>query len=258
MTSSNQFVYGGILAVALLLGIWYWYNEDNKKKKTVKNKGSLPPMNSSVYQSDSDDPADIYMRQQLLDPRPGNSQNFPRERPTDIDKEVMYGEPAGRSGGIGATTVVDKTTDVDEWDEYFKVANRAIGNSQISSDEDSFIPNDETGGRSAPYDTNPIYKRSKQKKRYEPDGSFDPDMYDPMNLLPKEYYDDWFEVIDEPVALKNRHLINLQQPLGINTVGQSLKNATHDLRGNPPCPKFSVSPWGNSTIESDFNIKPLY
>ena len=43
----------------------------------------------------------------------------------------------------------------------------------------------------------------------------------------------------------------------INTVGQSLKNGSHDIRGTIPNPKFSVSPWNNSTYEPDYNIKPL-
>ena len=45
--------------------------------------------------------------------------------------------------------------------------------------------------------------------------------------------------------------------VGVNTVGQSLKNPSYDLRAAPACPKFTVSPWGQSTIEPDFNIKNL-
>ena len=46
--------------------------------------------------------------------------------------------------------------------------------------------------------------------------------------------------------------------LGVNTVGQSLKNASHDIRGIVPCPKINgVSPWGNSSIEPDYNINGL-
>ena len=45
--------------------------------------------------------------------------------------------------------------------------------------------------------------------------------------------------------------------LGIDTVGQSRKNASHDVREAPPCPKFNIGPWNNSTIEPDYNIKSL-
>jgi hypothetical protein len=45
--------------------------------------------------------------------------------------------------------------------------------------------------------------------------------------------------------------------LGIDTVGQSKKNASQDLREAPVCPKFNVGPWNNTTIEPDYNIKSL-
>ena len=55
-------------------------------------------------------------------------------------------------------------------------------------------------------------------------------------------------------AIKNR-IVEIK--IGIDTVGQSKKNATYDFRSAPPNPKFVVSPWMNSTIEPDYNTKPL-
>ena len=49
----------------------------------------------------------------------------------------------------------------------------------------------------------------------------------------------------------------LKKLIGVNTVGQSLKNASYDIRGTIANPKFAVSPWNNSTYEPDTNIKPL-
>jgi hypothetical protein len=86
------------------------------------------------------------------------------------------------------------------------------------------------------------------------------DNYDAKDFLPKEVNDEWFET-DFSLAkyqLNDDKLINTERYIiGINTVGQSLKNATYDIRGTIPNHKFSVSPWGNSTMEPDFNIKPL-
>ena len=76
-------------------------------------------------------------------------------------------------------------------------------------------------------------------------------------MLPKEVNNDWFDVQPEPVAVKNRHLINVTKPIGINTIGTSKKNASYDLRENVPCPKFTVSPWLQSSIEPDNNIKAM-
>ena len=45
--------------------------------------------------------------------------------------------------------------------------------------------------------------------------------------------------------------------IGINTVGQSLRNANKGLRSEPPNPQVSVSPWMNTTIGPDLERKPV-
>ena len=45
--------------------------------------------------------------------------------------------------------------------------------------------------------------------------------------------------------------------IGVNTVGQSLKNANRQLRSEPPNPQVSVSPWMNSSIAPDLLRRPL-
>lgn len=81
------------------------------------------------------------------------------------------------------------------------------------------------------------------------------------DLLPQEVNKDWFEADFSNARIKigNDNLINTDRyVVGVNTVGQSLKNPSYDLRPTPPCPKITVSPWNQSTIEPDFNIKPWY
>jgi hypothetical protein len=86
------------------------------------------------------------------------------------------------------------------------------------------------------------------------------DKYNAKDFLPKEVNDEWFET-DFSLAkyqLNDDNLINTEKYIiGINTVGESLKNASYDIRGTIPNPKFIVSPWNNSTYEPDFNLKPL-
>jgi hypothetical protein len=86
------------------------------------------------------------------------------------------------------------------------------------------------------------------------------DNYNARDFLPREVNDEWFET-DFSLAkyqLNDDKLINTERYIiGINTVGQSLKNASWDIRGTIPNPRFAVSPWGNSTYEPDFNLKPL-
>jgi hypothetical protein len=84
--------------------------------------------------------------------------------------------------------------------------------------------------------------------------------YNAKDYLPKEINDKWFDTdfSQAKYNIDDDKLINTERYIiGINTVGQSLKNASYDIRGTVPNPKFSVSPWNNSTYETDYNIKPL-
>jgi len=78
------------------------------------------------------------------------------------------------------------------------------------------------------------------------------------DLLPKEENDDWFQNPNSKFNLMDAVQLEIPEiKIGIDTVGQSRKNATYDIRSAPPNPKFVVSPWSNSTIEPDYNTKPL-
>lgn len=84
--------------------------------------------------------------------------------------------------------------------------------------------------------------------------------YNAKDFLPKEINDQWFDTdfSQAKFNLNDDKLINTDRyVIGVNTVGQSLKNASYDIRGTIPNPKFTVSPWNNSTYEADYNIKPL-
>ena len=45
--------------------------------------------------------------------------------------------------------------------------------------------------------------------------------------------------------------------IGINTVGNSLRNANLQIRSEPANPRADVGPWMNSTIEPDLMRVPL-
>jgi hypothetical protein len=83
------------------------------------------------------------------------------------------------------------------------------------------------------------------------------------DLLHKESKDDWFDMPydkKQMMRIENENLLagsSTQSRIGIDTQGQTLRNASHDLRACPPNPKFNIGPWMNSTIEPDYNIKPI-
>ena len=101
-----------------------------------------------------------------------------------------------------------------------------------------------------------IYKKKKFVRRTPEDIE---DQYDVRQYLPQQVEDDWFDVapLESVKKIRGTHLIHPKVHIGVTTVGSSLRNATHDLRGNPPNPKINVSPWNNSTIEPDTNLRPI-
>lgn len=58
-------------------------------------------------------------------------------------------------------------------------------------------------------------------------------------------------------ALADQNFLTAGYHIGINTVGQTLRNANRQLRSEPPNPQSKVSPWNQSTIEPDINRRPL-
>jgi hypothetical protein len=56
-------------------------------------------------------------------------------------------------------------------------------------------------------------------------------------------------------ALSDQNFLDSGYHYGINTVGQSLRNANYQLRSDPPIPQVAVGPWNISTIEADTNRK---
>lgn len=142
-----------------------------------------------------------------------------------------------------------------DWQDQFLSSNELLG---ISS---QFSPLDETNNMYASFSQKKNIgeninlngnARGKNAKDENPE-----DIYDVDKLLPKEIKKDWFEVTPEPIRVKDRHLINTTRPVGINTIGTTLKNPSLDIRGAPSCPKYVVSPWMQSSIEPDTNIKPF-
>jgi hypothetical protein len=79
------------------------------------------------------------------------------------------------------------------------------------------------------------------------------------DLLPIKSDQKWFENPDVGIKIEDANLLSdAVQKVGVDTVGQTRKNPSYDIRGTVPCPKFQISPWNNSTTEPDYNLKSLY
>lgn len=57
--------------------------------------------------------------------------------------------------------------------------------------------------------------------------------------------------------LKGVNFLDAGFHVGVNTIGQSLRNANLNLRAEPQNPQVKVSPWMNSTIAPDLSRKSL-
>jgi hypothetical protein len=80
----------------------------------------------------------------------------------------------------------------------------------------------------------------------------------PADLLPKDNNSQWAQL--NPAGkgdLANINLLKAGYHIGIDTVGQTLRNANLQIRSEPPNPQINVGPWNQSTIESDFMRPPL-
>lgn len=91
-----------------------------------------------------------------------------------------------------------------------------------------------------------------------PAGCYPRDQLTPSELLPKDQNSVWAEQNPMgPGSLKGKNFLSAGALIGVNTVGQSLRNANLQLRSEPPNPQMPVSIFNQSTIAPDTNRRPL-
>ena len=91
-----------------------------------------------------------------------------------------------------------------------------------------------------------------------PAGCYPRDQLTPSELLPKDQNSVWAEQNPMgPGSLKGKNFLSAGALIGVNTVGQSLRNANYQLRSEPPNPQIPVSIFNQSTIAPDTNRRPL-
>lgn len=91
-----------------------------------------------------------------------------------------------------------------------------------------------------------------------PAGCYPRDQLTPSELLPKDMNSIWAEQNPMgPGSLKGKNFLSAGALIGVNTVGQSLRNANLQIRSEPPNPQMPVSPFNQSTISPDISHRPL-
>jgi len=82
----------------------------------------------------------------------------------------------------------------------------------------------------------------------------------PGELLPADQNSQWAAL--NPVSMNGGNILSgdlLQAGyhIGLDTIGQTMKNANLQLRSDPIIPKIDVGPWNQSTYEPDYARVPL-
>ena len=91
-----------------------------------------------------------------------------------------------------------------------------------------------------------------------PSECFPKDVLGPNDLLPNDANSLWAQVSPSGQgSLADQNFLTSGFHIGINTVGQSLRNANRQLRSEPTNPQLKVSPWMQTTIDPDINRRPL-
>lgn len=144
--------------------------------------------------------------------------------------------------------------------EVNNVENTAVANNNVEQPENnapqypSVQPAEPLGDNEEPKGVQDMYNTSNAV----PDQCYPKDVLSSADLLPKDTDSTWAQSVPATNgALSDQNFLNAGYHIGVNTVGQSLRNANRQLRSDPPCPRSQVSPWMQSTIESDTNRRPL-
>ena len=99
-----------------------------------------------------------------------------------------------------------------------------------------------------------------EEKKSAPSGYSAKEVATTKDLLPSDENSQW-AALNPSTANKGDmvlpDLLKAGQHIGVDTVGQSLRNANLQLRSDPVITKADAGPWNQSTIEGDFNRVPL-
>ena len=80
----------------------------------------------------------------------------------------------------------------------------------------------------------------------------------PSDLLPNDANSQWAQLNPNGKGeLANINLLKAGYHIGIDTIGQTLRNANLQIRSEPPNPQVYSGPWNQSTITPDFLRVPL-
>ena len=92
----------------------------------------------------------------------------------------------------------------------------------------------------------------------KPAGCYPREQLMATDLLPQDVNSQWAQVNPQGSGdLQGKNFLSAGALIGVNTIGQSLRNSNLQLRSEVPNPQIQVGPWQQSTIEPDLQRRPL-
>lgn len=146
------------------------------------------------------------------------------------------------------------------FNNYSNTFNKLSGMTQQQNvDDDSKVVVDSVRGAEPLAQSNLASASGLSTNNYGmPPGCAKQDVVDPKELLPRDSNSEFAKLNPAGAGdLKNVNLLKAGHHVGINTVGQSLRNANLQLRSDPPIQSTNVGPWNNTTISGDPNRRQL-
>ncbi len=239
MANLNSNMLLAIFAGIVIIAIIYYLNRNDDQP--IPNDGTISNTTAMNNTAMNNSPKTTTM----LQPQTMRNQNYDEISDSIVDELVsQYNVDDGSyNSDAGNYSPSDPmTNNYGQFDRYVKKNQQEIKNM-----EPPYNYNE--------YDNCDFSYKKKSFTKKTPDDI--KDLFDVQKMLPQEIEEDWFDVetLQSTKKIKGTHLIHPKIHMGVNTIGSSLKNATHDPRGDIANPKINVSPWNNSTIEPDTNLK---
>lgn len=137
-------------------------------------------------------------------------------------------------------------------------AMQSAGLGKLNAALSGFSDMDASGNTQGFANMNDVTGPSEFDSAQGPAGCYPRDQLTPSELLPKDPNSVWAQ--QNPMgqgSLKGKNFLSAGALIGVNTVGQSLRNANLQLRSEPPNPQVPVSVFYNSTIQPDTSHRDL-
>ena len=195
--------------------------------------------------------------------------------PSDVESFYADGEntensPANRNMNNSSGNESHSESQSENESENESESEHEVNNQTENSDSESENPNDpmpsegEDNETFKTVDQNPENNENTNNKNNIPNSNrlpnecYPKDVLTPKDLLPQDSNSTWSQTVPSGQgSLGDQNFLNAGFHVGINTVGQSLRNANLQLRSEPANPQLKVSPWLQTTIEPDANRRAL-